>query len=145
MCFRSCSAAVRTRTKVSIFQDYKKELLIPSYLILCVSFLQFDCVRVFLPVSLVFSKNYSMCRCTLVVFLREDKLYVLLLCHIDLSPTMIDFTQSKEIVAAAAAAKSLQSCPTLWDRRDGSPPGSLIPGILQARTLEWVAISFSNA
>ena len=47
--------------------------------------------------------------------------------------------------AAAAAAKSLQSCPTLWDPRDGSPPGSPIPGILQARTQEWVAISFSNA
>ena len=45
----------------------------------------------------------------------------------------------------AAAAKSLQSCPTLCDSRDGSPPGSPIPGILQARTLEWVAISFSNA
>ena len=47
--------------------------------------------------------------------------------------------------AAAAAAKSLQSCPTLCDPRDGSPPGSPIPGILQTRTLEWVAISFSNA
>ena len=47
--------------------------------------------------------------------------------------------------AAAAAAKSLQSCPTLCDPRDGSPPGSAIPGILQARTLGWVAISFSNA
>ena len=46
---------------------------------------------------------------------------------------------------AAAAAKSLQSCPTLCDPRDGSPPGSPIPRILQARTLEWVAISFSNA
>ena len=45
----------------------------------------------------------------------------------------------------AAAAKSLQSCPTLCDPIDGSPPGSPIPGILQARTLEWVAISFSNA
>ena len=45
----------------------------------------------------------------------------------------------------AAAAKSLQSCPTLCDPMDGSPPGSPIPGILQARTLEWVAISFSNA
>ena len=48
-------------------------------------------------------------------------------------------------VAAAAAAKSLQSCPTLCDPIDGNPPGSPIPGILQARTLEWVAISFSNA
>jgi len=45
----------------------------------------------------------------------------------------------------AAAAKSLQSCLTLCDPIDGSPPGSPIPGILQARTLEWVAISFSNA
>ena len=44
-----------------------------------------------------------------------------------------------------ATAKSLQSCPTLWDPIDGSPPGSPIPGILQARTLEWVAISFSKA
>ena len=47
--------------------------------------------------------------------------------------------------AAAAAAKSLQSCPTLCDPIDGSPPGSPVPGILQARTLEWVAISFSSA
>ena len=45
----------------------------------------------------------------------------------------------------AAAAKLLQSCPTLCDPRDSSPPGSAIPGILQARTLEWVAVSFSNA
>ena len=48
-------------------------------------------------------------------------------------------------IHAAAAAKSLQSCPTLCDPIDGSPPGSPIPGILQARTLEWVSISFSNA
>ena len=47
--------------------------------------------------------------------------------------------------AAAAAAKSLQSCPTLCDPIDCSPPGSPVPGILQVRTLEWVAISFSNA
>ena len=47
--------------------------------------------------------------------------------------------------AAAAAAKSLQSCPTLCDPIDGSPPGPAVPGILQAKTLEWVAISFSNA
>ena len=46
---------------------------------------------------------------------------------------------------AATTAKSLQSCPTLCDPRDGSPPGSPVPGILWARTLEWVAISFSNA
>ena len=50
-----------------------------------------------------------------------------------------------ETSAAAAAAKSLQSCPTLCDLIDGSPPGSPVPGILQARTLEWAAVSFSNA
>ena len=49
------------------------------------------------------------------------------------------------IAGDAAAAKSLQSCPTLCDPVDGSPPGSPVPGILQARTLEWVAISVSNA
>ena len=52
-------------------------------------------------------------------------------------------TQGKK--GNAAAAKSLQSCPTLCDPIDGGPPGSPVPGILQARTLEWVAISFSNA
>ena len=46
--------------------------------------------------------------------------------------------------AAAAAAKSLQSCPTLCDPRDGSPPGSTVPGIFQARVLEWGAIAFSD-
>ena len=49
------------------------------------------------------------------------------------------------MAAAAAAAKSLQFYPTLGNPIDGSPPGSPVPGILQARTLEWVAISFSNA
>ena len=48
-------------------------------------------------------------------------------------------------ISLSAAAKLLQSCPTLYDPIDGSPPGSPIPEILQARTLEWVAISFSNA
>ena len=52
---------------------------------------------------------------------------------------------SQESDTAAAAAKSLQLCPTLCDPIDGSPPGSPVPGILQARTLEWAAISFSNA
>ena len=58
-------------------------------------------------------------------------------------PGLISFRIDK--IAAAAAAKSLQSCPTLCDPIDGSLPGSTVPGILQARTLEWVAISFSNA
>ena len=57
-----------------------------------------------------------------------------------------DWISREEIkVLIYAAAKSLQSCPTLWDPIDGSPPSSPVPGILQARTLEWVAISFSNA
>ena len=54
-------------------------------------------------------------------------------------------TVNSSITAAAAAAKSLQSCPTLCNPTDGSPPGSPVLGIFQARTLEWVAISFSNA
>ena len=52
---------------------------------------------------------------------------------------------TQTLVLYAAAAKSLQSCPTLCDPTDGSPSGSPFPGILQARTLEWVAMSFSNA
>ena len=67
---------------------------------------------------------------------QESGLYVTL-CPAPLSPSASP--------AAAAAAKSLQSCPTLCDPIDGSPPGSPVPGTLQARTLEWVAISFSNA
>ena len=55
------------------------------------------------------------------------------------------FIRSRKQNAAAAAAKSLHSCPTLCDPIDGSPPGSAVPWILQARTLEWAAISFSNA
>ena len=55
------------------------------------------------------------------------------------------YMYSRLDTAAAVAAKLLQSCPTLCDPIDGSPPGSPVPGILQARTLEWVAISFSNA
>ena len=55
------------------------------------------------------------------------------------------FSGALAAAAAAAAAKSLQWCPTLCDPIDGSPLGSPVPGILQARTLEWVAISFSNA
>ena len=59
-----------------------------------------------------------------------------------LFPFHLSFSSS---ISAAAAAKSLQSCPTLCDPIDGRPPGSAIPGILQARILQWVAISFSSA
>ena len=70
--------------------------------------------------------------------------------HIILSVSILQRNKSNRIyldlyLYAAATAKLLQSCPTLCDPIDGSPPGSPIPGILQARTLEWVAISFSNA
>ena len=60
-------------------------------------------------------------------------------------PVVMYGCESWTIKKAAAAAKSIQSCPTLCDPIDGSPAGSAVPGILQARTLEWVAISFSNA
>ena len=64
----------------------------------------------------------------------------------DCSPEIKTLTPWKESQdQPAAAAKSLQSCPTLCDPIDGSPPGSAVPGILQARTLKWLAISFSNA
>ena len=71
----------------------------------------------------------------------------------NISPMIIFLTHEKKdqsrhltkVAAAAAAAKSLQSCPTLCDPMYCSPPGSPIPGILQARTLEWVAVSFCNA
>ena len=68
--------------------------------------------------------------------------------------TVIGFKASSEMVRLGSsevdeygshAAESLQLCPTLCDPVDGSPPGSPVPGILQARTLEWVAMSFSNA
>ena len=62
-----------------------------------------------------------------------------------LYPGRIKHHKATLILGSAAAAKSLQSSPTLCNPIDGSPPGSSIPGILQARTLEWVAISFSNA
>ena len=64
-------------------------------------------------------------------------------CHIKVL-TIVNMVHTRHI-PAAAAAKSLQSCLTLCNPTDGSPPGSPVPGILQARTLEWVVISFSNA
>ena len=80
--------------------------------------------------------------------INKAEVYVFLefSCFFD-NPTDVDnlITGSSAAAAAAAVAASLQSCPTLCDPIDGSPPGSLVPGILQARTLEWVAISFSNA
>ena len=70
--------------------------------------------------------------------------------NLELQMFKLDLEKAEELeiqlpTSTAAAAKSLQLCPTLCDPIDGGPPGSPIPGILQARTLEWVAISFSNA
>ena len=65
--------------------------------------------------------------------------------HFSILAWRIPWTEEPGELQPAAAAKSLQSCPTLCDPIDSSPPGSTVPGILQARTLEWVAISFSNA
>ena len=84
-------------------------------------------------ISLLFN---TLCRFVIAFLPRSNRL-------------LISWLQSPSAVilepAAAAAAKSRQSCPTLCDPIDGSPPGSSVPGILQARILEWVAISFSNA
>ena len=82
----------------------------------------------------------------LFAFCHKDG--VICVCEvIDISPGKLDSSLCfiQPVFLMMYSAKSLQSCPTLCDRRDGSPPGSPIPGILQARTLEWVAISFSNA
>ena len=73
---------------------------------------------------------------------REDPLEEEMVTHSSVLAWEIQWTEEP---AAAAAAKSLQSCPTVCDPIDGSLPGSTVPGILQARTLEWAAISFSNA
>ena len=76
-----------------------------------------------------------------LAFIRIITIYFLIMLLLG----WINKVNQVKLIAAAAAAKSLQSCPTLCDPIDGSPPGSAVPGILQARTLEWVAISFSNA
>ena len=98
----------------------------------------------FLSTDAVFSSS----TCALVTvcifsFLPAYSLLLPSMCH-DLCLPNQRFRRLS-LVAAAAAAKSLQSRPTPCDPMDGSPPGSAVPGILQARTLEWVAISFSNA
>ena len=72
--------------------------------------------------------------------MKYAKIYMLISHNINI--LLVSPVFREEVFAAAAAAKSLQSCPTLCDPIDGSLPGSPVPGILQARTLEWVAISF---
>ena len=86
-------------------------------------------------------KEQRRCQTTSGTCLKTVKLHM----GITLPKSVYSLKRHCEYLFPAAAAKSLQSCPTLCDPIDGSPPGSPIPGILQARTLEWVAISFSNA
>ena len=70
---------------------------------------------------------------------------IVILCDVTMFQALFEISYHRlTIMPAAAAAKSLQSCPTLCDPIDGSPPGSPIPGILQARTLEWGAIPLSR-
>ena len=95
-------------------------------------------------VNLLVSKNLSW------YFQCRHQTWINLKCALDFTTSLrlcslTCFPFSFSAAAAAAAAESLQSCPTLCDPIDGSPPGSPVPGILQARTLEWVAISFSSA
>ena len=83
-----------------------------------------------------------------MLFIREiclHRLCFLWLCVHQAMSRLWGYNHLLQWSTAAAAAKSLQSCPTLCNPNDSSPPGSPVPGILQARTLEWVAISFSNA
>ena len=78
-------------------------------------------------------------------FYLKDKILEIVLQSQRVKKYAILFDTVNSSITAAAAAKSLQLCPTLCNPVDGSPPDSPVPGILQARTLEWVAISFSNA
>ena len=80
-----------------------------------------------------------------ILFLFFNLIFLTEVCRRWIIDLQTQISQLKKLNAAAAAAKSLQSCLTLCDPIDGSPPGPAIPGILQARTLEWVAISSSNA
>ena len=94
-------------------------------------------------------QGWNLCRVK-IILANTSGLYRFrdLQCFLTLEPVLLKsklFLKHHAYSAAAAAAKSLQSCPTLCDPIDGSLPGSPVPGILQARTLKWVAISFSNA
>ena len=93
----------------------------------------------FLPTPLCYPADHSLCFSQTFPLTRCWSQLKTIIYHSDPPPCHLESS------AAAAAAKSLQSCLTLCNPTDGSPPGSAVPGILQARILEWVAISFSKA
>ena len=99
---------------------YSRSLLVTCF--------KYNRVDMSIPNSLTIPSRYP--------FLRNQSLF---------SKSLFLFCKFIEIMYAAAAAKSVRSCPTLCDPIDGSPPGSPVPGILQARTLDWGAVSFSSA
>ena len=119
-------------------------------ILMCVSF-NFSAMYIFSPLLVILYVSFS------ILILKKLKSIMILSINPEKTIIQKDTCTSVFIAAlftvarrwkkpaAAAAAKSLQSCPTLCDPRDSSPPGSPVPGILQARTLEWVAISFSSA
>ena len=97
------------------------------------------CLGMFLPGFILYGTLCASCTWLTISFSTLGKFSTIVSSKFFSYPSFFSSSSS------AAAAKSLQSCPTLCDPTDGSPPGSPIPGILQARTVEWVAISFSNA
>ena len=99
----------------------------------------------FLPLMFYFPHSWDNSDLLFLSLIPNTKLYNLSECILLLGENTDNSWIWEYSFTAAAAAKSLQSCLTLCDPIDGNPPGSSIPGILQARTLEWVAISFSNA
>ena len=108
-----------------------------------------DWLGIFLPILSLWSKYIYVYVWLVSLHCSPETVTALLIIYNPIQNKKLKKKKEKKVsvaaAVAAAAAKSLQSCPTLCDPRDGSPPGSPVPGILQARTLEWVAISFSNA
>ena len=119
---------------------------IPHFIELCFVYL---CVRVYKLKVCTYSASSKFIG---AIFFSTVFVHFVSLCHIFGNSHILNFHHSYfcygdlwSVISDATAAKSLQSCPTLCSPIDGSPLGSPVPGILQARTLEWVAISFSNA
>ena len=137
-----CQASLSITNHRSLLKLISIESVMPSnHLILCCPLLLspsiFPSIRVFsnkLALHIMWPKYWNF---SFSISLSSE--------YSGLISLIIDWLELIAAPAAAPAAKSLQSCPTLCDPIDGSPPGSPVPGILQARTLEWAAISFSNA